>query len=123
MSAYVVNKAHIDYLTRAASLYRIIPPDQRHDYGRNLWAQNVASVRFRYPDHDIDDPSTNYRYTPPRTPHNPLFVLSAIACYEYQTCETPDWEEMQAIKDVRELHRTSVRNLPGYDEAPWEITD
>ena len=52
----------------------------------------------------------------------PVELLSALACYEYQACETEDWESTEAAAFCRALRKELISRLSGYSEAPWEIT-
>jgi hypothetical protein len=67
-----------------------------------LWAENARSVAYRYP---LDDNSelnaevAGYRFKryPPLTPHA---AAKIIAAYNYQACETPDYDETPAAHAV-----------------------
>jgi hypothetical protein len=96
-----------------------------------LLQQNIASVAYRYPQ---DAPSSLpgpiptpvpmwYRFTRPRRSYSPVEILSALHCYEYQSCENPEWESSEAFQFCEALRDRMIRSLPGYDDAPWEITD
>ncbi len=54
---------------------------------------------------------------------DPVSVLKALACYEYQSCESSDWPDTRAAAYCRTLAGALIRQLPGYDDAPWEVTD
>ncbi len=86
--------------------------------GMMLVAQNYASVNYRYAEKD-EEPI--YRYKPLAGYPNPVIVLKAIDCYEYQSCETPDWEETEAHAFCQSLRKRMIHHLPGYDDAPWDI--
>jgi len=89
--------------------------------GRMLWMENHVSVAYRYGkqmDVTIGEP---YRFERQRKT-DPVVVLKAIACYEYQSCEDPEWETSQAKAFCNALRSVAISNLPGYDAAPWEIT-
>ena len=51
----------------------------------------------------------------------PVSVLSAIACYEYQSCEDPGWESSEARAFCNALRHAAIRKLPGYEGAVWAI--
>lgn len=143
MSAFVVDPAHIDYLVSAAiqwnyggAIYFDLPEQSvRVDHGTadavgaTLLAENIASVNHRYPDDAYDDLPG-----PVPTPHaidyrhrfalnvKPLWVLKAIRCYEYQSCEHPGWAESAAKTFCERMTTEAIARLPGYDQAPWDIT-
>lgn len=151
MSAFVVDKVHIDALVDAAmsrsgrswplSWYWAKAPMQRFDLdysnadavGSMLWAENVRSVQRRYPD-TIDsgeypgpaDFATveilTYRFEC-LAPHlSPVEALKALACYEYQSCEHDGWADSQARAFCDALRHDLINRLPGYAEAQWSVS-
>jgi hypothetical protein len=50
-------------------------------------------------------------------------VLKAIDCYRYQSCEHPGWASSEAQQFCLALQALAINHLPGYDQAPWDITD
>ena len=92
-----------------------------------LAAQNAASVRHRYKDADDEGviPSWAdqfYEYTPiPPLDPPPTVVelLKAVACYEYQACETDGWPDTEAFQFCEALRHGLIRLLPGFGDAPW----
>ena len=64
-----------------------------------------------------------YSYaTPVRFDWEAIDVLKAISCYEYQACEAPGWDTSAAKVFAEGLRRAVIPALPGYTDAPWEIT-
>ena len=61
-----------------------------------------------------------YRYSAIH-PLPAVAVLKAIDCYEYQSCEHPEWEESEAFAFCDSLRRSLIGSLPGYDQAAWSI--
>ena len=49
-------------------------------------------------------------------------LLKALACYEYQSCEAPDWEGSSAQRLCRVIERELIVTLRGWQEAPWSIS-
>ena len=162
MSAWMVSKAHIDALVTAAAGLKpgqhdsglswyvkddgqwfhsedrrelgYSDRDRASEVGMMLWAENWASINYRYPD-TVEDHSQvpgpadfrpdhvlAYRYTRART-LEPVAVLKAIACYEYQSCEHPGWRSSEARQFCQSLKEKMVRQLPGYNTAPWGIDE
>lgn len=139
MSAWVVSKKHIDYLVSAAVLYgrqgSVYWGIQRADHsnadtiGRDLTRENIASVAYRYsePEDSANLPGPVPlpiwdEYTHRMTVNiEPVVLLKAIDCYEYQSCEHPDWGESAAKKFCGSLRGAAIAHLPGYDAAPWGI--
>jgi hypothetical protein len=54
---------------------------------------------------------------------DPVVILKAIACFEYQCCEHPDWAASQARQFCQELRDRCIDRLPGYQQAPWALSD
>ena len=101
---------------RSHELYQ----DNATDVGAMLAAANRDSVNFRYAEDEIE---AAYRFRPLAGTPDPLVVLKAIACYEYQSCEHPEWRASQARQFCDALKEVCIHRLAGYDEAPWTISD
>lgn len=86
--------------------------------------QNIRSIQARYGS-DADDMwgDEPYRY---RRVESDLIshpaVLKSLACLEYQSCETDDYRETLAWALLEAIRDAAVRDLPGYDDAPWGWT-
>jgi hypothetical protein len=48
-------------------------------------------------------------------------MLKQCKCYDYQTCETADWEETAAFSIVRSIKEEAISHLPGYEATPLGI--
>lgn len=161
MSAFIVDKVHIDALVTAGLILprpygpmhwiwpELTEEDQRDAYQRGepwgpraiqlikerthelthettgrvgamLLAENASSTNHRYDEEKWEQP---YTFTELRGHPDPVIVLSALRCYEYQSCEHPGWPKSEAYAFCRNLQAVAIRNLPGMDSAPWEITD
>ncbi|GIV21881.1 MAG: hypothetical protein KatS3mg023_3632 [Armatimonadota bacterium] len=147
MSAFVVNKIHIDLIVQSvlhgtedgeheAWMDKLLRQDIARylqgdgvftdELGQCLLDQNVRSVLYRYNGDESmipDYAKQPYRFEP--LPFRPTIVelLKALDCYEYQSCESPDWEGSSAYRIVQSIRRHIIRCLPGYDEAPWSWGD
>ena len=86
-----------------------------------LDAQNARSIAARYPGdtamQDLDRPPIDLKMRRPRLTIPEAVKL--IDCYEYQSCETGDFDETEAGAFCRALLGSLASNLPGYDDAPW----
>lgn len=149
MSAWLVSKTHIDAMVTAALSTDHQPfswyhEGERHelDYttadevGSMLWAECARSVSYRYPDiaetGDWPRPADfteqqvfDYRFQRLAgfTSAHIVQVLKAVSCYEYQSCEHPQWEASSAHALCQELKDRLVSQLPGYSAAPWGFDD
>jgi hypothetical protein len=144
MSAFVVNKEHINAMIHAGLARRYRPMTWYHEgvrheltnetaniVGQMLLDECVKSVCYRYGDSEMTDlPGRinaewlipfEYRFTYKRP--TPVEALKLIDCYEYQSCEHPEWEGSLAQAFCRSLRGNTIDRLPGYDEAPWEWED
>lgn len=97
---------------------RELTRDTANRVGAMLWNENKRSVDHRY--NEANDREV-YRFASSRVT-NPVAILKAINCYEYQSCEHPEWETSEAQAFCAALTGAMVRSLPGYDEAEWEIS-
>ena len=134
MSAWHVSKKHIDALVVALFKYEVIPSGLTPDeVGKELWRENYRSVNYRY-----NEKSRIPRgYTCMHTGEILDFILDRFvlykltACYCYQTCEHPTWEQSKSYKWIMALE-DYVRKSSGLTEeelvhssrwkdAPWGI--
>jgi len=83
-----------------------------------LWRENHRSVNYRY---DESNEPAPYAFKPGLYTRQPVDILKACDCYDYQACETPDYYETDAARIITALRKRATRNLPGYDKAAWEI--
>ena len=136
MSAFVVSHDHIDaLLTFAADQHMLNQlayivdkqnPLSWSRIGQVLLAENERSVNHRYPS-DISDNALEYKFKPfqelsllPRAKML-AWILNGCACFDYQACETDDYEQSIAHKLIRAIEAKAIRELPHMDDAPWCI--
>lgn len=94
---------------------------------RMLRTENVRSLAHRYPEHPEDWADLAVLSYPPTLAFTkeptPVEVLKTIACYEYQSCEHPEWHESEARAFCGSLRLEAIHHLPGYDDAAgWDWT-
>lgn len=104
------------------------------EIGAILLSENERSVRHRYPDivaHDlpgtIGEDAAGYRfrefaevYRMPAA-QKCAWVLNGCRCFDYQSCETDDYERSLAHRIIRAIEAAAIRALPHIEDAPWEI--
>lgn len=137
MSAWVVEKVHIDALVTAAidragpghrfSYYHnrdrhYVTIDNADEVGQMLWDENFASVNHLY---IRDDPAPRETYRFRRTAEIPAIALQkGIICYEYQSCEHDGWDTSAAKAFCEELRQMLITRDPGYDKAAgWGFSE
>jgi hypothetical protein len=98
-------------------------------YASVLKAENVRSVRHRYPkDADMTDDSpivvTTGDFVDVRFLNvKAVQILKLCDCLAYQSCETDDWEQSAAYELIAAIRFAAIRALPGYEAAPWGFPD
>jgi len=123
-----VDPRYVDGLSKLADYN---PSQLASAYGDIMYAENTRSVLTRYPEDDeesapgpINKPK-NIRITA-RDMISSKYRLPAVAilkmcnCLAYQSCETKDWEQTPAFRLVQAIKEAAIRQLPGYEDAPWD---
>ena len=146
MSAFLCGPEHIGALVD----WYCHRPRSSHNVGDEeaailLANANLDSVAYRYDDLGTRDKvasgfggfddATDYvaacvqasRLRMGRRMLPPVWILSMLACFEYQSCETPDWYDGPIHKnEARMLYErikaAAIRALDGYEDAPWEFS-
>lgn len=139
MSAFMVDKTHIDALL-TAGMHRAytnygplgylngeaygggrveLTRETADRMGAMLLAENQRSVNHRYSEDEIEE---IYTFTRMEGYPHPLVILRAISCYEYQSCETEEWEDSEAYRFCDAL-RSAALNILTRDVDTWEIVD
>jgi hypothetical protein len=165
MSAWIVWPGHVSYLVHGAlelapdgfitfGNRKLLTPHTNDAVGQLLMDENVRSVQHRY-DRDAFEElpgpvnktgMRGYRHIESGVAFDPIVLLKQLACYEYQTCDCPDWPQTDAyafcqvvrrlaeaaLPDaLRRLERNrwasglhlipAYRNSDAYEDAPWGI--
>jgi len=115
-------RAHASYLRHfgGSDCTGMDQEDVANYFADVLMRENVRSVRARYQDMVVAAP-----FIPSARPDQcagltPLHILKMCDCLEYQSCETDDYHTTTAWHLLQAIRRAAIRELPGYDEAPWE---
>ncbi len=84
-----------------------------------LKLENLASVRARYPNADFETLNTGAtRFRPIyQDQATPAEMLGALRCYEYQACETDEWELSHAYALCKAIKNRIVSQL---SDGLWE---
>lgn len=130
MSAFIVSRDHIWFLVQAhdtLDTWKSGGTDYAElaEAGQMLWDENIRSVEYRYSGSDDDHSDCQYGKheirSIPSPKVEPVAVLKACACFDYQACETDDYHETKAAKWIDRLRHLAITQLPGWDAAPWGI--
>ena len=150
MSAWIVSENHIRLLTEAFFKYEIAHADPLTpaQLGAMLWKENHRSVNYHYKD---TEPTPAYTHDsaavcaaivsgnkPPQPlgtvrelARQPGLLFKQVACYNYQSCERPDWEQSHAYAAMTALAEAIARlagttvdalhDAPAFQQGPWGI--
>ncbi len=136
MSAYMVEKDHIQYLVDSArklsrggftwywdgNRYQVHGGKRGNasEVGQMLWEENLMSINSRYPGGSVQ---AGYEYIhdpvgfPPEL--NLVQLIKSIQCYQYQACEHKGWADSQAKAMTDGMLAVIPHQMPGYGEAAW----
>lgn len=121
MSCFIVPDYHIDILVswamahKAPAFFSGITP---RELAQLLYAANVAAVKHRYG--DSDDAGEHMFLHRDETQHlQPVQIIKACDCLEYQCCDAPDWAASPAARALDVIRTEAVHHLPGYSDAAW----
>ncbi|MEA5456723.1 hypothetical protein SPF06_18525 [Sinomonas sp. JGH33] len=133
MSAWIVSQDHIDLMVTVA--LRIAEFNPRYvdvaaagdALGTDLWEENHRSVNHRYSE---STPTPAYSWTPvadveggaPLVGAHLVQILKAVHCYDYQTCEHPEWTSSKAFYVSRTIEQWAERQLGAMDWPEDEAT-
>jgi hypothetical protein len=120
MSAFICNLSHITALAVHAARHHLLGYADAKQVGEMLHAENVASVNYRYS--EATRPHFAICEWAAFHPFSRVQILKAAHCLHYQSCEHPGWKASDACKLLEEIIGEFTPDLPGYDDAQWEIT-
>lgn len=121
MSAFICNNSHITALAVYAARNRIAGHVDARTIGEILHAENVRSVNYRYG--ESTQPGFKLCQWAAFHPFSLVQIVKAARCLDYQSCEHRGWPESEAFKILHAITAGHPsRDMPGYDEAEWEIT-
>ncbi|MFH1186274.1 MAG: hypothetical protein V1755_14745 [Chloroflexota bacterium] len=97
--------------------------------GSMLLTENIRSVNHRYADEQPEEDSLYIfarwkkidPFTHCREELDPVAVLKAISCFEYQSMEHPEWDNSEAHAFCDALRHLAITHLPGWKDALWVI--
>lgn len=92
------------------------------EIGQKLVDENFRSVNFRYSHHNDPEEPFTFRHIMLRD-YSPIEIIAACDCYDYQTCETSDWQETEAWAIMHALRERAISLLKDAADTPWAIYD
>lgn len=150
MSAFIVSATHVDVLlsvalhgsSDSAGSSREWSPPHLEEPGRPLsavtcsvlgaalLAECIAAVSRGNPGcpmRELPGPwpmpiPEQYEFTDFGPCANVAEACKAIDCFEYQSCDHPEWAQSLARRFCDRLRRALIAALAGHEEAPWEWT-
>jgi len=142
MSAFILPDSHIRFIINAAMHLDLhdrvkwythgtatYPPHrlgELHDgtaerVGAMLIAENYESFNARYQEKGGDPHPYVHRFAQLPFAFDPVQLLRALDCYEYQTCEHDGWYESEARAFCEAVRLKAISVLPGYEKAEWVV--
>lgn len=101
-------------------------------YAETLYQENIRSVRSRYPGDKwselpgpIEKPLhiiVTIREMTTARRVEPVAILKAVSCLDYQSCETENYKETLGYQLLDMIRTAAIHALPGYEEASWDYT-
>lgn len=128
MSSFMVEAAHINALLTfyGAHCGRTLDTNKATDCGRMLLAENVRSVLTRYPQHSeahlLRRMVELYEYTADGHELSPEDIISMCDCFDYQACETDDYDVTEAADLVERIRRAAYAELTWPRDGVWHYT-
>ena len=131
MSAFIVDDWHINTLANYGNAKRLQVywkgDCQTHAFtdpqaiAEVLLRENYRSVNYRYEKSDKPH-AINFRLFHYTT--DPVQIIKATYCFDYQACESPDYEDSLAFTLIRAIREHAIQAIPGYDDAPgWDLNE
>jgi hypothetical protein len=139
MSAWLVSEVHVRAIVTAAKDAGILViglPADPQGMGRAMFAENMRSLRHRYDDADScwtegKELERGFAFSEVRVA--PVALLKACDCYDYQACETDDYERTPVARLVNAVRAYALGQLGmtleraqasrAYDVAPWGLDE
>lgn len=125
MSAWIVNKAHVDMLVQVAIMEGLVKAEDATTTGRMLWLENHRSIEARYGDPVPEAKIAEYLFEGIEAPLDDRIVHLNVGCYRYQTCEHEGWLDSEAHRLCEALEVALEVRLgpdPNTGHTPWGIS-
>ena len=120
MSAFICNDRHISILAHYAA-HNLSLGATPAEIGAMLHRENVASVNHRYSESTV--PAFVYDSTVESLKVEPVQIIKAAHCLDYQSCEHDAWDKSEARQLLLQIIENAAYKFPGYESAQWEISE
>lgn len=117
MSAFILNKKHVDVLVDYANRHGLCPKSL-DEIGQIIVDENFRSFNYRYQE---KYPPHTYKWEHPIREYTPIEIIKAAQCADYQLCENRDYDDSEAAGIIYRIKIHAISCLHGYEEAAWEI--
>ena len=112
MNKYTVSKKNIDLMIHGLELATgEKTPEEKNILGQILWDENFKSVNHRYSEKSI---SPKYEFTNPVRPYSLYEIYKTCRCYNYQSCETKEYDDSEAKAIIDKIY-LYIENSLGMD--------
>jgi hypothetical protein len=122
---YLVDANHIAYLVKAQEIdtdgiLRGFLKSRTNpvDLGQRLWDENAKSVSEAVGKR-FSAPAFGDLYLQAEFDFDPLQVYKSCACLEYQSSDSPSWENSLPYQYLELLKRIAVGKLPDFEGLIW----
>ena len=100
--------------------YEYLNADNSNLIAKILMDANVKSVNERY--EDDQTPSYEFEYLPQARKRPVGNIIGALDCYEYQSCESNEWDTSNAREIVASLRKHLLKTIAEKDGTyTWGI--
>jgi hypothetical protein len=122
MSAWLCSENHINLLAAYS--------EDPETLFKLLVAENIRSLEARYPGRDFleewKEEAAKYKFKPTERNDDATLVVKCCDCFNYQSCETDDYDETEAARYVSAVRAAALaaggkRDGAEYDALPWGI--
>ena len=137
MSAFIVSEYHLDSMLSFFNLHQGTVSLKKKETGE-WYALNSSSIedlqimKQILADQNYRSVNERYQETEPAPVMSakvlfervsPVQIIKACNCYDYQACETDDYQQTDANRICDAIRASAIDELPGYEEAQWEMNE
>lgn len=135
MSCFIVSDEHINTLVTYAVANNLVKRRAASTVARLLFNENVRSFVARYNGRHMEDVPKTIKYKATLPEYSHVAIVKQCNCYDYQACETSDYEQSAAAAFVTKIRKAALKaaglpegttsdalyGTPAYEAAPWGL--